>query len=994
MKYLKIWTALCVFLCCFLGNLKAQNVTLHSIVQDNKGKPVFAALVTSTENNKATYTDKLGSFTITAPASATVIINAKGFKSLTLKANALPSNIMLTLENETQFVELPFRKIDKQDVSDAVIVLNPKTYIDKDFNTSVEGAVFGRVGGLIGTNNIWGMENALVMIDGIRRAYADITLNEVDQISVLKGVNAVALYGSQAAKGVILITTKQGEANMRKVSVRVNKGIALPKELPVYLNSADYMTLYNEGRRNDGVAELYTPAEIEGSRTGNAYRFPSINYYSPQYLKKFQNATDVNAEFSGGNNSARFYSNIGFSNSSTLLKVGEGANEGDNRLSMRGNVDLKLNENISSSVYVSAIFNDSRRARGNYWGNAASILPNSVTPLIPINLISPGDKATQGLIDASRNVIDGKYLLGGKQQFPTNPIADLYVSGFDLNIRRKFQVTNKIDANLKSVLPGLTFHTLFNLDYSNSYLQSISNTYAVYTPLWSATADSLTKLVKAIGEDVRPGIQNINNTAQTQNIGFSSWLSYDRTVNSDHNFSAILLGYTSSIVSNDVYQPLTNSHLGLQMGYNFKHKYLADFTGTYVNSTKLASANRTGFSPTLSVGWLISSEKFLAAAKAIDYLKLTASAGVIKTDLDINTYYSYDNIYQRGASFSWNDGIQGTNQTSTSSYGISPTLSFPQRKEINIGLEGSFFNKLLSAQATYFKTQMNGLPTQRFSQYPNYFSSFIPNINYNSQQRLGFDVMLNANKKIGQLEFILGVTATYTRSEVTKRDEFYFDKYRNRQGQAVDAIFGLVSEGFYANQAEINARPRQTFSEAKPGDIKYKDQNGDNIIDIKDEVVIGRYASPLNYSINFNVAYKNVNLFIQGTGSNGGNGVTSNNYYWVSGDNKYSDVVNNRWTPATAQTATYPRLSSQQNSNNFNLSDFWLYSTNRINLSKVQITYNFPDNAMGKKFFKNMIVYASGSNLYTFAKNRKIMELNIGNTPQFRYLTMGIKASF
>ena len=993
MKYLKIWTALCVCLTCLLGNVKAQNVTLHSIVQDNKGKPVFAALVKSTENNKSTYTDKSGNFTIAAPAHATVIINAKGFKLVTLKADALPAIISLALEDETKFVNLPFRIIDKQDISDAVTVLTPEIYIKNDFNTSVEGGVNGRVGGLIGTNNIWGMENALVMIDGIRRAYADITLNEVDQITVLKGVNAVALYGSQAAKGVIMITTKQGEANTRKVSLRVNKGIALPKELPSYLNSADYMTLFNEGRRNDGLTDLYDSATIQNFSTGNRYRYPNIDYYSPRYLKQYQNATDANAEFSGGNTNARFYSNIGYSNNSTLLKVAEGANEGDSRLSMRGNVDLKLNENISSSVYVAAIFSDSRRARGNYWGNAASILPNRVTPLIPIDLISPTDKATLGIVGVSSNVIDGKYLLGGTQQFPTNPIADLYVSGFDINIRRKFQVTNKIDANLKSFLPGLTFHTLFNLDYSNSYLQSISNTYAVYTPTWNVTADTLTRLQK-IGVDIKPGTQNINNTAQTQNIGFSSWLSYDKTIRSNHNITATLLGYTSSIVSNDVYQPLSNSHLGLQMGYNFKHKYLADFTGTYVNSTKLASGNRTGFSPTLSVGWLLSSEKFLATAKAIDYLKLTASAGIIKTDLDINTYYSYENIYQRGASYSWNDGLQGTNQPSTSSFGVSPTLSFPQRKEINIGLEGSFFNKLISVQTTYFKTQMNGLPTQRFSQYGNYFSSFIPNINYNSQQRSGFDVMLNVNKKIGQLEFNLGATATYTRSEVTKRDELYFDKYQYRQGKAVDAIFGLVSEGFYSNQSEINARPRQTFSEAKPGDIKYKDQNGDNVIDGRDEVVIGRYTSPLNYGINLNVAYKNINLFIQATGSNGGNGVKTNNYYWVSGDTKYSEVVNNRWTPATAQTATYPRLSSQQNNNNFRMSDFWMYSSDRINLSKVQITYNFPDDATGKKFLKNMLVYVSGSNLYTFAKNRKILELNIANTPQFRYFTMGIRASF
>jgi hypothetical protein len=264
--------------------------------------------------------------------------------------------------------------------------------------------------------------------------------------------------------------------------------------MPKYLNSADYMTLFNEARRNDGLPNLYDATTIQNHASGiNIYRYPNANYYSAKYLKKFQNATDANAEFSGGNKNARFYSNIGFANSSTLLNVGEGRNENDNRLNVRGNVDLKLNEHISSSVYVSAIFSESRRARGNFWANAATLLPNRLAPLIPISLIPESSKA---LLASSRNIIDGKYFLGGAQQFQTNPIADLYASGYDMNIRRVLQVTNQIDASLNSVVKGLSFHTLFNLDYSNSYLQSINNTYAVFAPTWSSTSNSLTRYTK------------------------------------------------------------------------------------------------------------------------------------------------------------------------------------------------------------------------------------------------------------------------------------------------------------------------------------------------------------------------------------------------------------------------------------------------------------------------------------------------------------------
>lgn len=996
MNYFKIGLAFCVFLFCLPGNLKAQNanqVSIRSTVYDDKGHPVSGALISGNEGKAVAYTDASGNFTLTVTNRSVLLITAKGFKMQTLRADGIPARIVITKESGNGEVYVPYNKVDKQDLPGAISVLNPETFIDQDYNLSVEAALNGRVAGLLWSNNIWGLENAVVMIDGIRRDFSDITLNEVQQITVLKGMNAVALYGSQAAKGVILITTKRGEANTRKVTVRVNSGIAMPKALPKYLGSADYMTLYNEARRNDGLTDQYDAATIQNYRTGNAYRFPSVDYYSSDYLKKYQNATDANAEFSGGNNFARFYSNIGWSNSSTLLNVGEGKNEGDNRFNIRGNIDIKLNDYISSSISLSTIFNDSRRGRTNYWSNAATLLPNRFTPLIPLSMIPAGYATGQAFIKSSRNIINNEYLLGGSQQYPTNPIADLYVGGYDKFVRRSFQVTDGIDFNLKNLVKGLSFHTLFNLDYNNSYTQSTPNTYATYAPTWSATADSISGLAK-FGADLRPGTQNISATTQRQNIGFSGWLNYEKSLNEVHNFSAMLLGFGSTIKTNDVYQATTNSHLGLQLGYNYKHKYWADFSGAYVNSTKLPVGMRTAFSPTLSLGWLLSSESFLAGSKAIDYLKLSASAGILNTDLDISGFYLYDNVFYRGTTFSWNDGVQAGNQTTFSSFTGNPNLAFPKRKEVNATLEGAFFKRLLTLQTTVFLNKMDGLLTQRFAYYPNYLGSFIPYTNFNANQRSGFDVMLNLNKKVGGVEFNVGVNATYADSKVTKRDELFADAYQNRTGRPVDAIFGLQSKGFFADQADIDKNPKQLFGEVKPGDIKYIDQNGDNVIDQRDEVMIGRYIAPFTYGITFGASYKNINLFVLGTGSNGGYGLKNGDYFWVSGDKKYSEVVTDRWTPATKETAKYPRLSSQQNNNDFRNSDFWLYKTDRFNLQKVQLTYSLSGNILRKTFFKDLGVYVSGANLITFSKNRQLLDLNIASTPQFRNYTVGVRARF
>lgn len=289
MKYIKIWTAFCVIFTCFLLGVKAQDVNqvnINSVIHDDKGKPVAGALVSGNDGKTTTYTDQAGRFSITVPVNSVVLVTAKGFKIQTLRAGSIPATINLPGDNEAQGIYLPFGKTSKQDLHGAISVLNPETYIDRDYNLTVEGGMNGRVAGLLGSNNIWGMENALVMIDGVRREFSDITFNEVEQISVLKGVNAVALYGSQAAKGIIFITSKKGEANTRKISVRVNSGIATPRALPNYLNSADYMTLYNEARRNDGLADLYDATTIQNHRTGNPFRFPGVDYYSSQYLKK------------------------------------------------------------------------------------------------------------------------------------------------------------------------------------------------------------------------------------------------------------------------------------------------------------------------------------------------------------------------------------------------------------------------------------------------------------------------------------------------------------------------------------------------------------------------------------------------------------------------------------------------------------------------------------------------------------------------------------
>ena len=296
---------------------------------------------------------------------------------------------------------------------------------------------------------------------------------------------------------------------------------------------------------------------------------------------------------------------------------------------------------------------------------------------------------------------------------------------------------------------------------------------------------------------------------------------------------------------------------------------------------------------------------------------------------------------------------------------------------------------------------MDGMLTRATSLFPNYFtqtgyptSSIIPYVNYNIDKRIGVDFSVYGNKKIGEVDLSLGVSGTWYKSTADKRDENIEFDYLSAIGRPLNGLWGLKSDGFFNSQEEIDAAPEQTFGEVKPGDIKYVDMNNDGKIDDNDRVFLGRWDTPFRMGLNLTAKWKNFTFFAMGNLWLGGHAMKSDSYWWVRGTGKYSEVVRNAWTPETAATATYPRLTTTNGDNNFRYSDFWMYSTDRFNLSRVQITYALPSNLFEGSFVRGIDVYVGGSNLLTIAKERKILETNIGGAPQMRSYNIGFRASF
>lgn len=897
-------------------------------------------------------------------------------------------------------VPVAFKSVNKSDLLGGVSVLDYEALTKKNYNTYSLDNMQAYINGFNGSP--WASGSYLVLVDGVPRDASNVLPTEIDKITFLKSAAAVALYGSRAAKGAILITTKKGDMGDLRVNARANYGIGVAKRYPKYLGSAEYMTLYNEARVNDGLEPLYSAEEIYNYGSGlNPYRYPDVDFYSSDYIRKYYTQANGNIDITGGGKMARFYANINYNRTGDVFKFGEAKDNYTDRLAFRGNIDLNINDWISAYIHSNVSFYNSKGPNaGSYWSAASTLRPNRVAPLIPISYLDQSNLEAQNFIANSSNIIDGKYFLAGTQIDQTNIFSDFYAAGKSTYTSRQFQFDAGVNLNLDRFVKGLSFQTQFAVDYATSYTTYYSNTYATYSPVWVNFngQDVIASLTK-YNNDKKSGVQNVSGSYNQQTILFSAQFNYQRTIADTHNLSAMLIANGYQQTTSGEYHRTSNANLGIELAYNYAGRYYAQFDGAIVHSAKLAPGHRQAFSPSLTLGWKMKEEPWLKNCEAIDELTLSASISELNTDLDIDDYYMYSPNYNQsdGAWWGWADGV--SLQSTQSRRGGNSDLTFVKRKEVSASLRGSFFKRLLEVDASYFYNVMDGGIISPSTIYPSYFmtywpeSSFIPYINYNKDRRSGFDLGIKLNKTLGKVDLSLGLNGTYYSTEAQKRDENYENAYQNRTGRPLDALFGLVSDGFYESEEDIANSPKSQFGEVKPGDIKYVDQNGDNIIDSKDEVYLGRggwYGSPFALGVNFTAKWKGFTFFALCTGGFGAKAFKSSSYYWVYGDRKYSEIVRNRWTAETAETATYPRLTTQAGDNNFRNSDFWLYKTDRFDLEKIQITYDLPKSLFKNTLVRGVQIYANGCSLLTISGERELMETNIDSAPQYRNFNLGV----
>jgi len=958
------------------------------VVKDENGNPVAGANVTVGEDAKLMKTNEKGEFTIPSDMNTLILLEAEGFDPLLTSTLDLLSVELIRKPyqlSEKDNIYLPFRSFKKRRIPGAVNAIDPSEIIRYDEQKSISGILNGRIPGLFGSSNIRGYGTPLYVINGIPRPAVDINPHEVEQITVIKDFYSGMMYGTAANNGVILITTKHGAPLKKGINFTIEKGYNNPIRYPGYLSASDYMTLYNEALANDGLDPKYSQTEIDSTKSGlNPVRFPDEDYYNSTYLKDWSSYRSIIGEVTGGTKRGGFYLNVGWNHSNGLIKVGEGANEKNDRLNMRSNINYQVADFIDFLFDGSFIFNlsDAPRYTGDdFWEISSSFKPNIYKVLIPSNLIKNED------LLAAAKLIDGKYVLGGTSEYLTNIYGELTKNGLRKSLNRLVEINTALNFDLSSITQGLNAKLNASFDMYNSFQEDMLNSYAIYRPNY--TGDTLTSFTR-LGTDVKVASRTVSDASYYRRYGFYGTLNYQR-IFGDHEVNSDAVAYYSQYNVEAVRQPSKYLHFGLRANYMFMNKYIAELTGVYAGSSKFYGTETPyTLPPGIGLAWIISEEDFLKANSLVNYLKVRTNWSLINTDENVTNYNLWREYYQSSGSYSYfNNGFSNTGRIR---YPGNADITWEKISNFNIGFESLILDSSLGIEGSYFYYKTYDIIARKSNSLPDFFGN-LPYENFGSKRNQGAEISLHHDRNFGDLDLRIGVNFVYSVPKLLVADELkYPDKYRRTVGKPTDAIFGYVAEGLFKDQNEINSHAVQTFTSVQPGDIKYKDLNDDGFIDVNDQKMIGNSSARFEYGLNIKMDWRSFTLFVLGTGQTGQDRYFNSSYYWVYGDRKYSEVVWDRWTPATASSATYPRLSSGANANNFINSTFWLEKNNWFEIHTAQLTYTLSD--PGFIGLKEVRIFLRGNNLVKLSKIREKTDLNVGSVPQLRVVSAGLNLSF
>ncbi len=1037
----RIFILYTLLLCSIYMNVMAQQtVTVQGVVIDENKEPLIGVNVTVKDMpGLGAITDINGKYSIKMEPYHKLIFSYIGYTTVEMLVKELHTINVTMKEAEAKAIDEVVitgtgvqRKLTQTGAISTVNVdllkSNPSSSIVNSLAGNVPGIMARQVSGQPGKNvsEFWirgistfgASSSAYVLVDGFERDMSEINIEDIATFSVLKDASETAIYGSKGANGVVLITTKRGKAGKINIDAKVETSYNTRTITPEFEEGFKYASLLNEARVTRNNEPIYRSEELDILRLGLDPDFYPNTDWQGMLLKNGAWSHRVNLNMNGGGTTARYFVSAsyvkenGMYNTDKSLKDDYNTNAAYHRWNYRMNTDIDITKTTLLKVGVAG-FLSKRNSPGlgdaDVWGELFGYNPIQ-TPV----MYSDGRLPAIGT--------------GNK----TNPWVAATQTGFNEHWTNNIETNVSLEQKLDFVTKGLSFVGRFG--YDNNSKNNIER--HKWPEQWFAVSRD-----KNTGEIVWKKVSDSSNMTQKSTSEgdrrefFDVQLNWDRSFGNHHPTATLKYTQDSYVKTVNLGDDLKNGisqrnqDLAGRVAYNWAYRYFVNFNFGYNGSENFAKDNRFGFFPAFSVAWNIAEEPFIKKhLKWMNMFKVRYSFGKVGNDnMGVRFPYLYTiaDKFKIGDNEYTYDGYNWAKYGSDSFYGGlsmpnlgSPLVTWEIATKKDLGIDLALFDDKFTGTIDYFDEKREGIYMER-KHLPAIVGHYgiNPSANVGAMRSRGFDGHFNFRQRIGNVDVDIRGNMTYSKNEVLEKDEennVY--GYQMEKGYRVDQCRGLIALGLFKDYDDIRNSPKQEFGAVQPGDIKYRDVNGDGVVNDGDIVAIGATSKPnLIYGLGISAKWKglDVNVHFQGAGKS--SFFTYGKCVWAFTEGEWGNVfkgmLDNRWVDSeTAEklgipanenpNASYPRLSYQgdgASNNNYRNSTFWLRNGSYLRLKTVDIGYTLPKALVNKLHFNNIRVFVIGTNLLTFS-NFKTWDPEMGDSrgesyPLSKSITMGLSVN-
>lgn len=979
-------------------------------------EPILGATVQLEGVTHSQQTDQQGRFSFVTGQKlpATVIVTYVGYRKKVFTIEISPTTIFLEQDIDAldEVIVIGYGTQRKRDLTGAISTVDQSFIENRPLTNAsqalqgVQGIYVNQPGGQPGNDGasirIRGVgtlnnNDPLVLVNGIPYQLNDVNPADIASISVLKDAAAASIYGSRAANGVILITTKSGTAGKPEIVYNVYAGIQQATYLPdVVSNSADYMAARNQASVNEGQPLVFSDETLAAFRTGtDPDLYPNTDWFDLM----FRNAPiqDHNVRISGGNESAAYSVSLNYLNQDGVM-----LETGAKKYALHTNLQYNVSKRFKAGLTMT----------GTYWdrhepAEGAKKLADNITRALPFHapVLQNGNYADQLFLVPGHNVFRNPYAKareGGldtkTQRLLVNAFGE-YTLPFGLVYKANVAV-NKYDALAARFVPKIGLYNANNPTVESSILR-----YDNPTPR-SAT---------------RYDYNNID-------ASFFQTLSWDKTINDNHHVTA-LLGYSQESFTNTDFHAYIEGFLGNELteldagtinqdvsgtssksklmsyfgraAYNFDSRYFFEFNFRNDGSSRFAKGNRWGFFPAVAGAWKISGEPFLQHVDAIDDLKIRASWG--KLGNQNIPLYSYLNGVDIGQGYSFN----GTTVPGSAVVALSDDdISWETTTSTNIGLDLSLWDGAFGLVLDVYDKKTTDILAQ--VNVPAQVGNLRgPVTNLYGLSNRGLEVGLSHRRNVNRFGYDIqaGITLNKNNVDFLNGDVQYSGDgslWVIKQGYSVNSYYLYEADGIFQTEEEIAAHAFQSNATA-PGDIRYKDIDGNNIIDSDDRIITGRTVPKYTYQFNLGLTYQRFQLstFFQGVQGVDGYPIYNLAFPLYNGAGLTHDQLGNSWTPDRPD-AKYPRLGEPKRGSgiNYKNSTFWLQDASYLRLKNIALSYDIPESVTAPIGIRKIKCFVNAQNLLTFSRykltdpERDLLQQDIAEYPAVKTFTFGLNVNF